>query len=102
MHPEPGSGVVAFGTLQSGSLVPVIGAQLRNDTALALSEIAVAYTGEQWRLGVAGRSDRLDFQYSLDAGAGYEDREDEPIRSPSHRGTSHRATPPPLTALLAP
>lgn len=64
-----GSGERAFGTLLSGSLVPVIGAQLRNDTVLALSEIAVSYTGEQWRLGVAGRSDRLDFQYSLDAGS---------------------------------
>lgn len=62
-----GSGERAFGMLRSGSLVPLIGARLRNDTALVLSEIAVAYTGEQWRLGVAGRSDRLDFQYSLDA-----------------------------------
>ena len=62
-----GSGERAFGMLQSGSLVPLIGAQLRNDTALVLGEIAVSYTGEQWRLGVAGRSDRLDFQYSLDA-----------------------------------
>ena len=57
----------AFGTLLSGSLESTIGAQLRNDTALALSEIAVSYTGEQWRLGALGRVDRLDAQYSLDA-----------------------------------
>src|SRR5690606_5840925 len=57
----------AFGMLQSGSLVPLIGARLRNDSGLVVTSIEVAYTGEQWRLGVAGRSDRLDFQYSLDA-----------------------------------
>lgn len=57
----------ALGMLQSGSLVPMIGAQLRNDAGAALSAILVSYTGEQWRLGAAGRADRLDFQYSLDA-----------------------------------
>ncbi|MEO5626379.1 MAG: endonuclease [Dokdonella sp.] len=57
----------ALGMLRSGSLAPSIGAQLRNDTTLALSEIAVSFTGEQWRLGTAGRSDRIAAQYSLDA-----------------------------------
>ena len=57
----------AFGTLLSGSLVSQIGAQLRNDSGQALSEIVVSYTGEQWRLGVTGRVDTLAFQYSLDA-----------------------------------
>ena len=58
----------AFGTLQSGSLVSTIGARLRNDTANTLSEIAVAYTGEQWRFGAGGTTvDRLDFQYSTNA-----------------------------------
>ncbi|HXD84194.1 MAG TPA: endonuclease [Rudaea sp.] len=57
----------ALGTLQSGSLVSTIGARLRNDTSDTLATIAVAYTGEQWRLGAAGRADRLDFQYSLNA-----------------------------------
>ena len=33
----------------------------------AITSLDVAYTGEQWRLGTAGRPDRLDFQYSLDA-----------------------------------
>lgn len=57
----------ALGTLQSGSLASTIGARLRNDTGNTLSEIAVAYTGEQWRLGATGRADRLDFQYSTNA-----------------------------------
>jgi endonuclease I len=57
----------ALGTVLSGSVTPLIGARLRNDSGQALSEIAIAYTGEQWRLGTAGRSDSLLFQYSLDA-----------------------------------
>ncbi|MEO5561607.1 MAG: endonuclease [Dokdonella sp.] len=57
----------ALGMLRSGSLASMIGAQLRNDTTLALSEIAVSFTGEQWRLGTAGRSDRIAAQYSLNA-----------------------------------
>ncbi|MEZ5461448.1 endonuclease [Dokdonella sp.] len=59
----------ALGTLQSGSLTSLIGAQLRNDSGQAISEIAVAYTGEQWRLGAIGRNDALQFQYSLNASA---------------------------------
>lgn len=57
----------AFGTLQSGSLKPTIGARLRNDTGSTLSELAISYTGEEWRLAVVGRADRLDAQYSLNA-----------------------------------
>ncbi len=57
----------ALGTLRSGSLQPLIGAQLGNDSGLVLDHIDVNYAGEQWRLGVAARADRLDFQYSLDA-----------------------------------
>lgn len=57
----------AFGTILSGSLASRIGAQLRNDSGQVLSEIDVAYTGEQWRLGTAGRVDRLQFQYSVNA-----------------------------------
>ena len=57
----------ALGGIQSNSLVPLFGAQLRNDTGTTLLQLAVTYTGEQWRLGSTGRVDRLDFQYSLDA-----------------------------------
>lgn len=57
----------AFGTLQSSSLVSRIGAQLRNDSGLAVTEITVNYTGEQWRLGATGRADTLKFEYSANA-----------------------------------
>jgi predicted extracellular nuclease len=58
----------ALGTLRSGSLIPVFGACFTNNTGAAIEALDIAYAGEQWRLGTAGRSDRLDFQYSLDAG----------------------------------
>lgn len=57
----------AFGGLQSGSLIPTIGAAFTNATGETIASLALAYTGEQWRLGTTGRLDRLDFQYSLDA-----------------------------------
>lgn len=57
----------ALGGLRSGTLIPVFGACFSNGTGGALSGFDVAYTGEQWRLGTISRTDRLDFQYSLDA-----------------------------------
>ncbi|MES2734157.1 MAG: endonuclease/exonuclease/phosphatase family protein, partial [Bacteroidota bacterium] len=57
----------ALGGLQSGSLIPTIGAGFINNTGAVITQFQIAYTGEQWRLGTAGRQDRLDFQYSLDA-----------------------------------
>ncbi len=57
----------AFGGLQSGSLIPTIGACFTNDTGSTITSLAIAYTGEQWRLGATGRADRIDFQYSLNA-----------------------------------
>ena len=57
----------AFGGLQSGSLVPTIGAAFTNNTGTTITSLVIAYTGEQWRLGATGRTDRLDFQYSLNA-----------------------------------
>jgi hypothetical protein len=65
-----GSTERAFGTLLSGSLVPTIGAQFTNNTGSSISDLLIAYTGEQWRLGqnTTGRAaDRLDFQFSLNA-----------------------------------
>lgn len=63
-----GSAERAFGGLLSGSLVPTVGAQFVNNSGAMIARLTVAYTGEQWRLGTSGRgSDRLDFQYSLDA-----------------------------------
>ncbi len=60
----------AFGGLRSGSLVPLIGAQFTNNTGGTITSLAIAYTGEQWRLGqnTTGRAaDRLDFQLSSNA-----------------------------------
>lgn len=62
-----GSDERALGAIQSGSLEPTFGALVRNDSGQVIDKINIAYTGEQWRLGSSGRTDRLDFQYSLDA-----------------------------------
>lgn len=60
----------AFGGLRSGSLVPLFGAQFTNNTGGTITGLAIAFTGEQWRLGqntTNRASDRLDFQLSTDA-----------------------------------
>jgi uncharacterized repeat protein (TIGR01451 family) len=57
----------ALGGLQSGTLIPVIGACFTNNTGSTITSLDVAYTGEQWRLGTAARTDQIDFQYSADA-----------------------------------
>lgn len=55
----------ALGGLQSGSLIPEFGAFFDNNTGSTITSLDISYTGEQWRLGTAGRTDQLDFQYSL-------------------------------------
>lgn len=62
-----GSTERALGGLQSGTLVPTIGASFTNNTGAVITAFNIAYSGEQWRLGTSGRADRLDFQYSADA-----------------------------------
>jgi hypothetical protein len=57
----------AFGGLQSGSLIPTIGASFSNNTGVPLTSLEISYTGEQWRLGATARIDRIDFQLSIDA-----------------------------------
>ncbi len=57
----------ALGTLQSGSLISTIGAQIQNNSGTSITKIKISYTGEQWRLGTVSRTDKLSFQYSLDA-----------------------------------
>lgn len=59
----------ALGGLQSGSLIPTIGAGFINNSGSTITTLTIAYTGEQWRAGVASRTsaDTLNFQYSLDA-----------------------------------
>src|SRR5262249_43187251 len=57
----------AFGGLQSGSLVPTIGASFTNNTGSNITALFISYTGEQWRLGTSGRTDRINFEISTDA-----------------------------------
>lgn len=57
----------ALGGLQSGTLVPLFGAEFVNASGGLIEALSVAYTGEQWRVGTINRSDRLDFQISFDA-----------------------------------
>lgn len=62
-----GSTERAFGTLQSGSLISTIGACFINATGGTITSLDIAYAGEEWRLGTAGRADKLTFQFSTDA-----------------------------------
>jgi hypothetical protein len=60
-----GSNERALGGLRSGSLIPLFGLAFTNDTGRTITSLDIAFTGEQWRLGAAGRADRLDFQYAV-------------------------------------
>src|SRR5262245_17300773 len=59
----------AFGTFRGSSadFSSVIGANFVNNSSEAITRLNIAYVGEEWRLGANGRTDRLDFQFSLDA-----------------------------------
>jgi len=57
----------ALGSLLSSSTVPSFGAQFTNDTGASIAALNIAYRGEEWRLGTAGRADKLNFQISYDA-----------------------------------
>ena len=57
----------ALGAVQSGSLVSTIGAIFQNNSGSTIHSLLIEYTGEQWRLGTAGRTDQLNFQLSTDA-----------------------------------
>ena len=57
----------ALGGLRTGTLIPLFGAGFTNNTGSTVTSLAISYTGEQWRLGFAARTDRLDFQYSTNA-----------------------------------
>lgn len=57
----------ALGALRSGTLIPIFGSCYTNNTGAVISNLAIAYSGEEWRLGTAARTDRIDFQYSLNA-----------------------------------
>jgi uncharacterized protein len=57
----------ALGSLRSGTLIATWGACYTNNTGATISSLAVAYTGEEWRLGVAARTDQINFEYSTTA-----------------------------------
>jgi endonuclease I/methionine-rich copper-binding protein CopC len=61
-----GSSERALGSLGSNSVTAIAyGARLRNATAGTLTQLEIAYTGEQWRLGDVNGADRLNFQYCV-------------------------------------
>ncbi|HEV8692654.1 MAG TPA: hypothetical protein VGQ93_00485, partial [Lysobacter sp.] len=64
---QAGSSDRALGTLRDDSLNSTFGACFVNRTSGTITSLEIVYTGEQWRSGASGRTDRLDFQYSLDA-----------------------------------
>lgn len=57
----------ALGSLRTSGVASVFGTVITNLTTDTLTELAIEFFGEQWRLGATGRADRLDFAYSLDA-----------------------------------
>jgi Calx-beta domain len=63
----PGSTERALGGLRTGTLIPQFGAAFTNNTGSTIRSVDVAYTGEEWRLGTAGRTDQLNFEYSTNA-----------------------------------
>src|SRR4029078_3052638 len=60
-----GSTERALGQLRSGTLVPLFGACFTNNTGATIASLAVAYNGEEWRLGTAGRNDQMNFEYNV-------------------------------------
>jgi predicted extracellular nuclease len=62
-----GSTERALGALRSGTLIPLFGACFTNNTGAPIVSLSIAYTGEQWRLGTAGRTDQINFEYSTNA-----------------------------------
>jgi uncharacterized repeat protein (TIGR01451 family) len=57
----------ALGGLQSGTLIPVFGACFTNNTGSTITSLAIAYNGEEWRLGTTARTDQINFEYSTNA-----------------------------------
>jgi hypothetical protein len=57
----------ALGALRSGTLIPLFGAKLTNNTGGTITTLNVSYAGEEWRLGTAGRTDQINFEISSNA-----------------------------------
>src|SRR5688572_29451055 len=62
-----GSTERAFGSLRTSGVASTFGTIITNDTGGVITELALSFVGEQWRLGALGRIDQLDFSFSLDA-----------------------------------
>ena len=62
-----GSTERALGQLRSGTLIPLFGACFTNNTGASIGALSIAYNGEEWRLGTAGRTDQMNFEYSTNA-----------------------------------
>lgn len=59
----------ALGSIASSNLLSRWGAQFVNNTGNQITQLSVAYTGEEWRMGQAGRgtNDQITFEYSTNA-----------------------------------
>ena len=57
----------ALGSLQSGTLISTFGAQIQNNSGGIITKLKISYTGEEWRLGTVDRTDKLSFEYSINA-----------------------------------
>src|SRR5687767_41582 len=57
----------AFGSVRTSSVASALGTVITNQTGAMITDLAIQYAGEQWRLGATGRIDRFDFAYSFDA-----------------------------------
>lgn len=57
----------ALGGLRSGSLIPTFGIQFTNMLGRTITALNISFLGEQYRLGTAGRADRLAFEFSTTA-----------------------------------
>jgi hypothetical protein len=62
-----GAGERALGSLASNNVTSLFGVHFTNQTGQTITGLDVEYIGELWRLGATGRTDKLDFAYSLDA-----------------------------------
>jgi hypothetical protein len=57
----------ALGGLRSGALNPTFGIQFTNMLGRTITAFNISFVGEQYRLGTAGRADRLAFEFSTTA-----------------------------------
>jgi LPXTG-site transpeptidase (sortase) family protein len=62
-----GSTERALGGLRTGTTIPTFGACFTNNTGSTIAGLEIAYTGEEWRLGAAGRVDQINLEYSTNA-----------------------------------